>query len=573
MKKKKSPVLSVLMAAAVVGILGLIWFAADHYRPTKERMDPNTYFGIESENAAALITDNGVSELSGMKIGEKLYLPASVVGRDICPAIFFDEAEDKLIVTTPEALETYDASRKDIVHRDGGEVYIALEFVQKYAEAEWSVWGNPDRVLVRTDFSYMAVNAAYDAPIRYRAGIKSPVISDVCTGQMLQNLELGIDGSRLLKKIDGWTYVRTSNGYSGYIEDRFLDGENYPVEETHEQVSKPYEHRLIEGGVNLIFHQTGNEASNKALGKSISGMTGMNVIAPTWIFLDDADGSMSSIASADYVKTAHEAGLFVWAVANDFDGEVNSSDITAEMLSSGSARTAAIERITDELLRVGADGICLDFEKITSSSAVCYLEFIRELSVETQKNGLVLSICNFVPTYTAYYNRKEQARVADYIICMCYDEHTSGSETAGSVASLPFVRQGIRDTLKEVPAEQVIAAIPFFTRLWTTSDTGGLKSRAMSMNEASAFVLENAMNKVWDEETGQWYASGKGIEGTFEIWLEDMDSLNEKLRVVSEEKIAGAAAWKLGLQSESVWTLFEGKNFYQKISVSGNAPG
>ena len=49
---------------------------------------------------------------------------------------------------------------------------------------------------------------------------------------------------------------------------------------------------------------------------------------------------------------------------------------------------------------------------------------------------------------------------------MGYDEHYAGSPEAGSVASLSWVTQGVSDTLKEVPADQVILGMPFYTRVW-----------------------------------------------------------------------------------------------------------
>ena len=43
---------------------------------------------------------------------------------------------------------------------------------------------------------------------------------------------------------------------------------------------------------------------------------------------------------------------------------------------------------------------------------------------------------------------------------MAYDEHYAGSE-AGSVASLPFVREAVSDTIDMVPSKQVISRYSF----------------------------------------------------------------------------------------------------------------
>ncbi len=78
-----------------------------------------------------------------------------------------------------------------------------------------------------------------------------------------------------------------------------------------------------------------------------------------------------------------------------------------------------------------------------------FIEFIRELSIKCKNNGVVLSVDNYVPmSHTSFYNRKEQANFADYVVIMGYDEHYAGSPEAGSVASLSWVTQGVSDTLK-----------------------------------------------------------------------------------------------------------------------------
>ena len=97
---------------------------------------------------------------------------------------------------------------------------------------------------------------------------------------------------------------------------------------------------------------------------------------------------------------------------------------------------------------------------------------------------------DYVPAvYSAFYNRKEQGTVADYVIVMGYDEHYAGGE-AGPVASLPYVEKGIADTLKEVPKEKVINSVPFYTRIWTEKD-GKTTSKAYGIRDAKNWIKEN----------------------------------------------------------------------------------
>lgn len=106
-----------------------------------------------------------------------------------------------------------------------------------------------------------------------------------------------------------------------------------------------------------------------------------------------------------------------------------------------------------------------------------------------QNNGVVLSVDNYVPmSHTSFYNRKEQANFADYVVIMGYDEHYAGSPEAGSVASLSWVTQGVSDTLKEVPADQVILGMPFYTRVWEIPSESSSDDTAAGAKIPSKFM-------------------------------------------------------------------------------------
>ena len=106
-----------------------------------------------------------------------------------------------------------------------------------------------------------------------------------------------------------------------------------------------------------------------------------------------------------------------------------------------------------------------------------YIEFLRELSIPCRANGLVLSVDNYVPRgYNSHYHWKNRYTYRDYVIIMGYDEHYGGSQEVGSVASINYVEEGISTMVQYVPAEKVINAVPFYTRIWETASEG-VKSR------------------------------------------------------------------------------------------------
>ena len=225
------------------------------------------------------------------------------------------------------------------------------------------------------------------------------------------------------------------------------------------------------------------------------------------------------------------------------------------MLSKTSSRQNLIQQLMHAALAVGMDGINIDFEYLSEEVGKHFLEFLRELSIECHKNNLVLSVDNPVPEdFTSHYDRAEQGRVVDYVIIMGYDEHYVGSEEAGSVASLPWVEQGIIDTLEEVPASRVINAIPFYTRLWKTQG-GSLSSEAIGMDQAQDVISKYEVETYWDKNAGQNYGSYETEEGYFQIWIEDAQSVAAKVKLVPKYGLAGVAQWKLGFENSSIWSV------------------
>ena len=551
-RQKQDPVRIVLLLAAAVALIGIISFAAGRFIPTSSKRDPKEYFGIEGRDEVGVVVNGHVFETPGITLNEEIYLPIDEVSKYLNPGFFYSENENMFIITTPVekiAVSVADSAEQNLFVSRDGKNYISYNYLYQYTDMDGDVvLGDTDRIVIRTVFDYDMRTVGEKAVVRERPTIRGLVLEKPEAGTQVSILES--DGSM---DAGAWTRVTTPTGYTGYIENKYLEGDMIHVTEDRVRPELIYTHILREDKINMVFHQTDNQASNNMLAQSLEGVSGVNVIAPTWFYLESPEGDMSSVASDTYVATAHSRGLSVWTVANDFDGAVNSSKDTFSALSTYAGRSKIIDTIVSETVRVGADGINIDFEKVNADCAPYFLEFIRELSVSCRTQGLVLSIDAYVPTYTKYIGRAELARTADYIVCMCYDEHTSGSETAGSVSSLPFVQKGIRDTLKEVPPEQTVIALPFFTRLWKVNENAAPTSSAMGMGEAAAWLSENAANVVWDEETGQNYAEAKGVDGTSEIWIEDAQSISEKMKEVTAAGCAGVAEWKLGLETQDIW--------------------
>ena len=565
--------LIILIIAAIAGII--LW---KRYSPSKEQYDMKKYYGIEKDGQVGITVDNKVVEAEGKLAGGKVYVAYNIVRDYINSRFYWDPNENVLLYMLPEDMISVDVGSKDysiskkkksedyvILKTEGNTAYIALDFVQQYTNIDYEVSNNPDHVMIRTKWGKTDVaTVKKNTQVRYQGGVKSPVLAELKKK----------DEVTVVESEQNWKKVRTADGVIGYVKNKTLKNEEKKnitrkfEEQDYSNITKDYT-------INMAWHNVTNQDANNAVAQRIAQTKGLTTLAPTWIHVADTNGNISSIASADYVSYAHKQNVEVWMTVRDFDGGISSEKESYELLSYTSRRETLITQLIAEALRVGVDGINVDFEKISDKCGEHYIEFIRELSVKCRQNGLVLSVDNYVPkSFNTQYDRKEQGIVADYVVIMGYDEYYAGSPEAGPVSSYNYVKEGITETLKEVPAEKVISGIPFFTRLWKEtpkkeeelkSDKGTdaeqysatVESDAYGMDNAQAIVKQAGVDTTWDKKAGQNYATWEADGSKYEIWLEDSKSIEAKLKLMKKYKLAGTAEWSLGQESSDIWNLIQ----------------
>lgn len=540
MDKKYKSIIAVAVLVILVAILGIVTHVVMKYIPSSEKMDLNEYYGEMADGEIALVIGTEKLEERGLVDGDRVYLPLDVVNTYLNQRYYWDSANQQILYATPSELTSVRASSEagDKVWVKDDKVYLNLTYVQEFTDLDAYITKDPYRIAIQYKFKNVkTVTVKKNTSIRYRGGIKSAILTSVKKGTKL----------RLIEEMENWDQVATDDGYIGYIDKKKVgEAEKTKFERSFKR--EQYSYLTMDSKVNMVWHQVTSTDANAYFADATANMTGVNVISPTWFYLTDTSGNIASIASADYVSQAHEKGLQVWGLIDNFTQEVS----TTETLSSTAARQNIISQLIQAAQDVGMDGINVDFESLSEDVGIHFLEFLRELSIECHKNNLVLSVDNPVPEdFTSHYDRAEQGRVVDYVIIMGYDEHYVGSE-AGSVASLPWVEQGIQDTLDEVPAKRVINAIPFYTRLWRTTG-GNVTSEAIGMDQAQQTIADNNVETYWDKTTSQNYGKYDIDNSTYQIWLEDAQSVAEKVKLVSKYDLAGVSAWKLGFENNGIW--------------------
>lgn len=552
-KQKIAPVVVVILLIFLIGIISLVVHMIQKYTPTKERMDPQVYYGVTDREELPLVFGTEVLEAKGRLLDGEAYVPIEVVNGYLNKRFYWDPNEQILIYTTPTEkmiivpeADSYMVGEESraagvvICRVVGGALYIHIDFVKQVTDIDYALLTDPGRLVVQYQWSDVSVvEVKEDTQVRYRGGIKSEILTDVAEGAVL----------RVVDDLDDWKCVVTEDGYIGYIRSSKLDSE--PQIRNFERQFQAPEYTSISRDypINLTWHQVTNMDANDSLDEMTAQAAGVNVIAPTWFSLISDQGEISSLASADYVAKAHAKGMEVWGLVSNFEENVS----TFETLSHTTSRTRLENLLIQAAQQYGLDGINVDLENLSEDTGPHFIQFLRELSILCRVNQIVLSVDNPVPQeFTKHYDRQEQGVVADYVIVMGYDENYADSPKAGSVASYPWVRQGVEDTVAVVPAGKVINAVPFYTRIWKTT-AGILSSEAVGMAEASRFIKRNQIETYWDKESCQNYGEYNNGESFYQVWLEDAESLEVKMGLVKEYGLAGVASWKLGFERKNIW--------------------
>lgn len=536
-----------LLAAAGCGI-GFLY--GKYLKPGNEMADKRDVFQVRGEQVA-LFLDNELQDEKGIYEDGQVYLPVDWVDDHINQRFYWDDGEKLLVYALPEEIVYADASTKGdagpLLKEKDGEAYLALGLVKNYTDIREEAFATSEikRVFIDTNWdTYETAALRHKTSVRVKGGIRSEIINTEEKGTTVQ----------IIEQMDKWSKVRTENGYIGYVPNSRLSKieEETPVSGFQTPV---YTNISLDGKIRLGFHQVTTKDANAILDKVADTAKGMNVIVPTWFNITDNEGNYTSLASKEYVDKAHALGMQVWAMFDNISTQESVKNVdSGKLFSSTATRKKLIQDLMKEADTYGFDGFNLDFESLKSSAGPHYVQFIREMSVSCRQKGLVLSVDDYVPAaYSAFYNRKEQGTVADYVIVMGYDEHFAGG-AAGSVASLSYVENGITDTLEEVPKEKLINSVPLYTRVWTEKD-GKTTSKAYGITAAQNWVEENNVELTWQDNIGQYYGEIENENGTQKIWMEETKSLGLKKDLVNKYDLAGIACWKLGFETADIWAV------------------
>lgn len=355
----------------------------------------------------------------------------------------------------------------------------------------------------------------------------------------------------LIDDVEGksWIKVRTENGKIGYIKTNKLENIRLIREEETKQ-------KQITGKVNMFWDYFSQwvQAPNRA-GQTIEGV---NVVSPSFFYLDNKDGGLKENIGESgkaYIEWAHSNGYKVWPMISNAEAGIK---ITSNILNSYTKRQALIQSIVEKCAEYDIDGINVDFENMYEEDKDKFSRFIIELMPRMQEMGIVVSVDVTAPdgaeNWSLCYNRNVIGDVADYLVFMAYDQYGTASTEPGTTAGFNWVEKSLEKIIKydEVDTEKIILGIPFYTRQWTISANGEVKSQSVNMINIK---IPTNVQKQWDDTLKQYYIEYKSGKNTIKMWIEDGSSIKEKVSLVTKYNLGGTSCWRKDMETSNVWTI------------------
>ncbi|MBE4908597.1 peptidoglycan hydrolase [Bacillus luteolus] len=570
---KTSTIVVGLIASLVLISTSLFFFIYPF--PSEEKViytskeHPIIYKGemIEEE---ALIKDNIV------------YLPLTFFKEHIDDSFVMDvETNSIIITTTDKVIQMPTDSLTYLVNEQPFKVeipilleneeipYIALELLKNLYPVQIEHLEDSGVVIVRTHgepILYGTVDAEQkveELRLRSKTSLTSPYVAEVTEKEQIE----------IIREENSFYYVRKNNGVAGYLpKDSITLANTRIVTVEYERVKKT--HPAIQWPINVTWEAVYSVNPDV---KKLPQMPGVNVVSPTWFHLENNEGDISNLGSLDYVNWAKSRNYQVWGLfSNDFD-----PDKTHEAFKNYETRMKMVRQLLQYAEMYKLDGINIDIENVRSADGPLVTQFVREATPYFHQAGLIVSMdITFISgseMWSKFYEREKLAEIVDYIMVMAYDEHWGTSPVAGSVASLPWVENNLKELLKVVPHDRLILGVPLYARIWKEQETEGgnieVSSKAYSMDVIREWIEERNLTPNYDEATGQNYVEYRNEEekATYKIWIEDELSLQKRGQLVHKYNLAGVATWSRFFANDLGWiTLDESLNKLEATTEKSN---
>lgn len=389
---------------------------------------------------------------------------------------------------------------------------------------------HPDEPLTRAEMAVMLSNALHPAP-------GGPDFSD--TSNHWANSEI--------RKIAGYKLM------SGYPDGTFAPD----AAATRAEAASVIARVLANLPKTVLGYTVKNYPADSSSLQSIEKSGSMLSHTAAFRYSVDGNGNLTEHGNQDELvaKALDQKIVPLLTVHNNFD-----SNLAAALLESDTAKAAFIRNLLLTMEQKRYVGVNIDLENIPPKYRSQYSRFLQDLRDALHPKGYYLSVT--VPAKTSdapsnswidSYDYGTIGQYADLVVVMTYDEHWFGGNP-GPVASLRWVEDCLRYAVSEIPNDKLLLGVAVYGYDWP--ETPGVKAKAVSSAAVANLLAKYGGRLNFDKtamENTYSYTDEQGVRHT--VWIEDEQSLPYKLDLAGKYGIRGIGIWRLGLESDSFWSV------------------
>ncbi len=297
--------------------------------------------------------------------------------------------------------------------------------------------------------------------------------------------------------------------------------------------------------IKVGFYVPWDDASRASL---LAHVEDLDWLVPGQISVTGADHKMTFFPDHRMdaiIASSAKPPAIIPMVQNVLDAQWDGAGMAA-LLHNPASRATLLNRLEPYLQAKNAIGVMFDFEDLPKTSHHDYLKFLVEAKARYAAHHWMIMLA--VPVDNPDWNLGAYAKVADRLVLMDYDEHTTDAE-AGPIASQAWFVSHLQQALRVVPKNKAIVGIGNYSYDWTGDGQG----ETGSVEDAWQAALDSGAVPQFEPASGNTTFSYEDGGIKHMVWMTDAASAWNQLRVANMEGVAGVALWRLGTEDTGFW--------------------
>jgi len=240
-------------------------------------------------------------------------------------------------------------------------------------------------------------------------------------------------------------------------------------------------------------------------------------------------------------------------------------NIMHTLLKSPKDQDAVIKGLVYLAKKNGYMGWQFDFENISYLDKDLYSDFVEKTAGALHENNLIFSVAVVVRSvdfedtdifknWSGVFDYARIAKAVDFVSFMTYDDPNS----AGPVASLPFINKVLNYVKDKVPSGKLSLGIPLYNWGWRIDPFERITSNGTYAG--LLYIMSNFRYSLgFDKELGSSWLAYLWRGKKYQIWYQDEKSFQGGLDVVKQNNFRGFSAWVLGVEDPAIWNSLAGQ--------------